>query len=103
MRTYNGIGFFTQWQRRVATKVLQFTKDSRWNCIIYTAAVTHGVKSVVIYVGWATLCRQSGRPGEAAVLIVSRKILFWFQKKEGKMIKDPYGYAQSHQKQNLPR
>ena len=40
------------WQRRVARKVRQFTKDRRWDCIIYTAAATQRARSVVIYIGW---------------------------------------------------
>ena len=49
-------------QRRTR-KVLQFTIDSRWDCVIYTAAATNSARSVVIYIGSATRCHQSDAEG----------------------------------------
>jgi len=39
-------------QRHIARKLLQFTKDRRWDCIIYRAAATQCARSIVIYIGW---------------------------------------------------
>ena len=49
--------------QRDARKVLQFTIDSRWDCVIYTATATNSARSVVIHVGSATWCHQSGAKG----------------------------------------
>ena len=65
-------------QRR-ARKVLQFTIDSRWDCVIYTTAATNSARSVAIYIGSATWCHQSDAKGPQRSVVfgdVSRKIMF---------------------------
>ena len=49
--------------QRKAKKVLQFTIDRRWDFVIYTVAATNSARSVVIYMGSATRCHQSGAKG----------------------------------------
>ena len=49
--------------RTEAKKVLYFTVDLRWDSVIYTAAATNSARNVVIYIGSATRCHQSGAKG----------------------------------------